>query len=701
MAFELVTPLPPGAPSHTRLARHGARLVVLREIMDGTDCSWPEPSPNLVTLQEVGELQGKRHALFPWVPGVTLRELLKALELVGKPTPLGLLGRVLLDAARALAAITPARAHGGIQDGAMQIGFDGHVSVLDFGAPRVSRFRPIGRVNFAADVFSLGGVLHSALTGFQGDYARPPVTLPAPSTSHPEATPAIDDVVMRALSSQPDSRQAGAAAFADELEAVLGDDLYSEAQLAVVVNTLFRDRFKLLQSLGGLVEEQPDLEPPSEPTLPRIVVKEVERTSPALGDDRVERTDTRIPIPVEPPPPRPSRAMVPWDSGEAPPPAGDATSEGTHPGVVAPARPGAGPPLSGPRPAASPRPSPPAASADSDTNPRGSPGRDLEPDTNPRASAPTRRPADTDETSEPRSSPAKLPAHTDETSEPHGLLRPRASAPPPLGGEEEHAPTRPSGPRALSRGDLELPGPHAPLPDPDVPEDTNPRTLAPEATSPRAPLRARGSAARPPRAAEEPEDTGPRPQMPPPPRNTTEAERHRARGQERLRTPPEGVALGGGEDEAALNEPTAVRGRVADPQQTAQTAQRLPAAPGPASSGGGLPVVMVLLLLVVVGLAVGVVVKLKRQSERPPAPVDEPVAEVDAGPEGPLTIPDAGGLEAGLAPVPALDAGDDGDDGDDEAHAGPGPSVDAGRPEAGSPVKKKPVKKGVKKKRRR
>ncbi|HEY1089338.1 MAG TPA: hypothetical protein VGE37_16650, partial [Archangium sp.] len=99
MPLELVTPLPPGAPSHTRLARHGDRLVVLREILDGTDCSWPPGSPGLVTLQEVVELQGKRHALFEWVPGVTLRDLLQALGLVGRPASIGLVGRVLVDAA--------------------------------------------------------------------------------------------------------------------------------------------------------------------------------------------------------------------------------------------------------------------------------------------------------------------------------------------------------------------------------------------------------------------------------------------------------------------------------------------------------------------------------------------------------------------------------------------------------------------------
>ncbi|HEY0883448.1 MAG TPA: hypothetical protein VGD87_18070, partial [Archangium sp.] len=162
-----------------------------------------------MTLQEVGELQGKRHALFAWVPGVTLRDLLEALSLAGRPASIGLVGRVIIDAARALASARAPRAHGGLSDAALQIGFDGVVSVLDWGAPRVSRFRPLGRVNFAADVFSLGAVLHAALTGHAGDYTPLPSTLPQPSSTHPEATPAIDAVVFKAIAVQADDRQSG------------------------------------------------------------------------------------------------------------------------------------------------------------------------------------------------------------------------------------------------------------------------------------------------------------------------------------------------------------------------------------------------------------------------------------------------------------------------------------------------------------
>lgn len=674
----------------------------------------------MVTLQEVGELQGKRHALFPWVPGVTLRELVKALELVGKPPPLGLVGRVLIDAARALSAIAPARAHGGIQDGAMQIGFDGRVSVLDFGAPRVSRFRPIGRVNFSADVFALGGVLHAMLTGFQGDYASPPVTLASPSTSHAEATPAIDDVVLRALSPQPDSRQADAATFADELEAVLGDQLFTTTQVAEVVNTLFKERIKLLHSLGGLTESHPSLEavlpsspmapipmgtqpaiggphpePPSEPTLPRI----------ALADAPSERTDVRIAAPSDSG--SPSRSMLPWDSAEGLTPATD-----TAPGTTdAATRPSAGPTIGGPRPSSTA-----VRVSEPETNPRAAaPARQADAETNPRGSAP--RPP--------------TPHDTDESSAP----RPRASAPRPLGAEDEHAPTRAGGPRALSRSDVEAARPRASAPRPadadadarttatEVPDDTNPRAVPPRAR----PADADAELDEPTAATEVVDPTHPRVRPPPQAefehrvRNTTEAERYRAKGQERLETPPEGVAAASAvddeEDEELRNEPTAVRPKV-DARMTAQTAQTLPPAPAPASSGGtGLRVVMVLLLLLVIGIAGAVVLKLKRESELP-LPVDEPVAEVEVD-AGVLEEGDAGAVSAVI--VPDLDGGEeeeeeeeeDADGGELDAGAGPdGGAVDAGAADAGAvdagvdagvkkPVVKKPVVKKKKKKRRR
>ncbi|MGV3621927.1 MAG: hypothetical protein ACO1OB_13985, partial [Archangium sp.] len=284
MPIELLTPLPPGAESFTRLARQAHRCVVLREIKEGTDCSYPLGSPGLVTLQEVVELDGRRHALFPYAPGVTLRELLRALEAAGQTVTPGLMARIVIDAARSLQTMQPARAHGGISDASLQLGFDGSVALLDFGAPRVSRFRAVGRVNFSADVFALGAVLHAAFTGFEGEYATRLATLPAPSTSHPGVTTLVDAVVMKALSAEPDARHTNAGVFGDELTAAIGDELFTSQQVAALVLQFFSDRQRLLAELT-----QDDEVP--------------------LGDGSVERTEPRI---VAPPPSE--KELVPWDS---------------------------------------------------------------------------------------------------------------------------------------------------------------------------------------------------------------------------------------------------------------------------------------------------------------------------------------------------------------------------------------------------
>ncbi len=249
MAWEVITPLPPGRPGHTLLVRHGARLAVAREVRPGTDCSYPDAFPHLVTLQEAAEVQGRRHAFFEWVPGVTLLETITALKAMNAPVPLGLTGRVVLDAARALADVKPLRAHGGLSDASLLIGFDGEVHVLDWGAPRVSRFRPPGRANFAADVFALGAVLHSVLTGFTEDYVslqEPPMR---PSTVHAQATRALDEVVLRALSPQADLRPHDVGVFADELEPVLGELFPSDA-LAGLIAELFAERLAHFERLG-------------------------------------------------------------------------------------------------------------------------------------------------------------------------------------------------------------------------------------------------------------------------------------------------------------------------------------------------------------------------------------------------------------------------------------------------------------------
>ncbi len=241
MAWTRVTLLPVGAlSSRTWRGRdETGREAVLREVPEGTT-PWRSntTAKGIVPLREVVSIEGRRYGVWDLFPAESLQEVVERLLEAGDVVPLGFVSRVVIDAARALVAITPMRAHGGLSDGSLLIATNGGVAVMDSGCPRPGRFTPSGAPSFVNDVFALGAVLHAALTGFGGMYAdamTEGLQLPSPSQLHDECTPAVDDIVQRAVARNVEQRHPDLALFADELEAVLGDQLFSLAQVAQFV----------------------------------------------------------------------------------------------------------------------------------------------------------------------------------------------------------------------------------------------------------------------------------------------------------------------------------------------------------------------------------------------------------------------------------------------------------------------------------
>ena len=229
--------LPEGAlSSRTWRARHDdGREAVLREVPEGVT---PTPLgyaiPGVVTLREVVEVEGRRYGVWSLAQADSLQDLVERLQDAGAPIPLGFIVRLIVDAARTLVAITPAKPHGGLSDGSLLITVDGDVLIMDFGCPRPGRFTAAGAPSFVNDVFALGAVLHATLTGFGGTYAdaiTEGLQLPPPSQLHDECTPAIDDIVSRAISRNIEQRQPDLELLADELEAVLGEQLFTKSQV--------------------------------------------------------------------------------------------------------------------------------------------------------------------------------------------------------------------------------------------------------------------------------------------------------------------------------------------------------------------------------------------------------------------------------------------------------------------------------------
>ncbi|MEW6431425.1 MAG: hypothetical protein AB1730_07925, partial [Myxococcota bacterium] len=383
MSYELLSTLPPGAASRTRLAvRDGRRKVVLRQVRDGVEPFLPETTPEAVLpLIEISEQQGVRYAVYDYVPGVTLRELVEALREQDQPVPLGLVGRVVVDGARAIGQVhgthPPLPPHGGLSDASLYVGFDGGVRVLDYGVPRASRFQPSVQGGPHGDVFALGAVLHSVLTDFAGSYADAVddgVPLPPPTQLHDEATPALDDVVARATSRAFARRHIDAGSLADELEAVLGDSLYTSAQVAELVGRLFSMRaggaaraVQLEPDEAALGDDDnaptgahqapwlkhdsthPSLEPVGSPSaakapaVPWVTGTTGDDFPPAPGPSAPRRGSSApppaIPSGTEPgrPSPGPARAIASGTEPGRPSPAlADAIPSGTEPGRAGP-----------------------------------------------------------------------------------------------------------------------------------------------------------------------------------------------------------------------------------------------------------------------------------------------------------------------------------------------------------------------------
>ncbi len=338
MTFEALSTLPPEvALSRTRLARQGPKHIVLRTLETGVTTFVGPRHPAVLSLIELDTLEGSPVALYDYVAGVTLRELVAAFRQQARPAPLDLLGRVIIDAAMALGAVTGVHWHNGISDGSILVGFDGVTRVLDYGAPRNSgRFGSRSALPGAQrDVFTLGAVIHSVLTGFAGHYATTAL-LDTPSKGHGDVSPALDDVVLTAMSPALDQRQASVAQLANELEGALGGSVLDTAGVSATLKRLFRDRISALIKATAT----PPAEKPSVP-YSRSVADEAE-PSTQIAPPFVARSTGMLPKELAPPSIAPSVA--------SPTPAPAVKPSGT------PAKPGAAY-----RPVATPRPKPPVS----------------------------------------------------------------------------------------------------------------------------------------------------------------------------------------------------------------------------------------------------------------------------------------------------------------------------------------------------
>lgn len=183
--------------------------------------------PNIVTVFDYGETDGLFYIVMEFVDGVNLRDLLRD----GK-----------LDPEQALAIVPPicealqyahdnGIVHRDIKPENLLLDRDGRIKIADFGIAALVGTRgeqsgtppymapeqgePSSGIDHRADIYALGAVLYEMLTG-----ERPGTPLQPPSQKV-QVDIRIDDIVLRALSKEPERRYRTADEFRTMLETVV------------------------------------------------------------------------------------------------------------------------------------------------------------------------------------------------------------------------------------------------------------------------------------------------------------------------------------------------------------------------------------------------------------------------------------------------------------------------------------------------
>jgi len=184
--------------------------------------------PNITTVFDVGEHEGRVYIVFEYLKGRSLRS-----EMGGRPLNVRRAMDLAIQMADAVAdAHSCGYVHGGLSPDSVVITAKGHAKIPafalasrdgfarpneaklhDYDSPEEARGLPSDE---RSDIYSVGAVLFETLTG------RRPLHRGAasPSVNNPHVPPELDEIVLKAVAPNPDSRYQSAATLAAELRSV-------------------------------------------------------------------------------------------------------------------------------------------------------------------------------------------------------------------------------------------------------------------------------------------------------------------------------------------------------------------------------------------------------------------------------------------------------------------------------------------------
>ena len=313
--YELLKKLAAGGMGQVFLARKKGvgfeKLVVLKTILphlvedeefftmflDEAKLTARLNHPNIAQIFDVEVEQNQHFVVMEYVQGEDVRRVEKRSRAESIRIPLGVILRVIADAAAGLHYAHTATDDTGVPMGIVHrdispqnilVGFDGGVKVIDFGVakaagrlqhtatgvlkgkfPYMSPEQADGQdLDARSDIFALGIVLWEMLCDrrlFKGDNDLASQRLvkaaavPAPSSIEPSLSPALDAIVLKALAKNRDDRFADAGEFRHALEAFAHEahQQASSSHLSTFMRKLYVDRISELSDISKMDELQP------------------------------------------------------------------------------------------------------------------------------------------------------------------------------------------------------------------------------------------------------------------------------------------------------------------------------------------------------------------------------------------------------------------------------------------------------------
>jgi serine/threonine-protein kinase len=298
--YQLLKKIASGGMGQVLLAKKGQddfeKLVVLKRILphlvedeefftmfrDEAKITMRLDHPNIARINEFGVEAGVHYIEMEYVAGEDVRRIEKRAAAAGKGIPIGVIIRIIADAAAGLDFAHKAKDAKGVPLGLVHrdvspqnilVGFDGSVKLIDFGVakaagraqhtatgilkgkfPYMSPEQAEGTdLDCRSDVFALGIVLWEQLTGrrlFKGenDLATQRLVracqVPAPSSVEPSVPPGLDPIALKALSKEPKDRYQDAAELRNALEdfALQNAIPTSSSNLAAFMQELYAER---------------------------------------------------------------------------------------------------------------------------------------------------------------------------------------------------------------------------------------------------------------------------------------------------------------------------------------------------------------------------------------------------------------------------------------------------------------------------